>query len=250
MKVLVHAHTAFSGDGELSPQQLADLARSNGFDAVLLADHFESLTAAAFAQLVEECRNVTNCLMAPGYERSIRGYHVLALGTEQWFVERNVERWAGRIAAAGGMTVVAHPSRYRHEIPNDILNACEAVEVWNSKFGYDGSLAPNPRAYDLLGPHRLPLCSQDLHGVRHLSGVGIEIPGQCKTGAEILAHLRRGDYRMTNGVLSFDRNLSRLGAAVMAGYHQARRAFVERAIRARKWARKNCELRTAGREKP
>ena len=48
---MAHAHTLFSGDGELSPQQLADLARGQGFAAVLVADHFESLSPERFAEL-------------------------------------------------------------------------------------------------------------------------------------------------------------------------------------------------------
>ena len=56
MKVMIHAHTTFSADGELHPQQLADLARSHGFGAVLVSDHFESLNPRAFEELVAACR--------------------------------------------------------------------------------------------------------------------------------------------------------------------------------------------------
>src|SRR5688572_8390521 len=90
MKVMIHAHTTFSGDGELDPQQLADVARSRGFDAVLVSDHFESLKPETFQQLVEACRQVENCMMVPGYERSFRGYHILALGVDAWFDNRDI----------------------------------------------------------------------------------------------------------------------------------------------------------------
>ena len=38
MKVMIHAHTTFSADGELTPSSLGHLARKRGFDAVLVSD--------------------------------------------------------------------------------------------------------------------------------------------------------------------------------------------------------------------
>src|SRR5262245_26402445 len=154
---MIHAHTTYSADGELQPRQLATLARRRGFDAVLVSDHFESLREDTFAKLVEECRSISECLMVSGYERGFRGYHVLALGVDQWSDDTHVLKWCERISAAGGITVVAHPSRYNHVIPRDILEAVDAVEVWNSKFAYDGEVGPNPRSYALLGARRYPL---------------------------------------------------------------------------------------------
>jgi hypothetical protein len=243
MKIMIHAHTIFSGDGELTPQELGDLARSRGFDAVLVSDHFESLKPAKFAALVQDCGRVRNCLMVPGYERSFRGFHILALGIDRWFDTRDISHWADSVRQAGGLVAAAHPSRYNHDIPADILNSCDAVEVWNSKFGYDGEFAPNPRAYQLLGQKRLPLCSQDLHGVRHASGVGIEIDKICRTGAEILEHIRRGEYRMTNGVLNFKKSLPTLAVPMLAAFHQARRKTVKMAIEFRR------QLKSAKRRK-
>jgi len=234
MKVMVHTHTTFSGDGELHPEALADLARSRGFDAVLVSDHFESLRRQTFAELVRICHETTNCLMVPGYERSFRGYHVLALGVQEWFDDSDIARWAQNVRRSGGMTAIAHPCRYNHDIPADVLNACDAVEVWNSKFGYDGEFGPNPRAYRLLGRTRYPLCSQDLHGVRHASPVGIEINNRCNTGQEILAHIRTGDYRMTNGMLSFGHELTAVTALALGAFHISRTRAVKLAIAARK----------------
>ena len=238
MKVMVHTHTTFSSDGELHPQVLADLARSRGFNAVLVTDHFESLGPQRFDELIRICHQITNCLMIPGYERSFRGYHVLALGIEEWFNDSDVRRWADNVQRAGGMTAIAHPCRYKHDIPADILNACEAVEVWNSKFGYDGELGPNPRAYRLLGRTRYPLCSQDLHGVRHASPVGIEINRTCSTGREILDCIRNGDYSMTNGMLSFGLELTSVAALALGAFHVSRTRAVKVAIAARKRLRR------------
>jgi hypothetical protein len=243
MKVMVHTHTTFSGDGELHPQMLADLARSRGFDAVLVSDHFESLRPQTFDQLVRVCQSITNCLMVPGYERSFSGYHVLALGVEEWINNSNIKPWANQVRRAGGITAIAHPCRYHHNIPADILESCDAVEVWNSKFGYDGTLGPNPRAYRLLGNGRYPLCSQDLHGVRHASPVGIQIDKVCTTKSDILNCLGRGEYRMTNGLLSFGPELNAASALLLGAFHSSRRRAVQIAIAARRRLRRT-EKRT------
>jgi hypothetical protein len=237
MKLMIHAHTTFSNDGELKPAQLASLARRRGFDAVLVSDHFESLRENTFARLVDECRQIRDCLMVPGYERSFRGYHILALGVDRWIADRNIQEWADNVRAAGGITAVAHPSRYHHLIPTDILEACDAVEVWNSKFFYDGEIGPNPKAYPLLGNRRYPLCSQDLHGKRHASPVGVRLSQRCTSGAEIIACLQRGEYRMTNGWLSYDSSLSTISSELLDVFHGTRRRAVTSAVRLRRWIR-------------
>src|SRR5262249_624014 len=150
--------------------------------------------AETFSRLAAECDAISECKMIPGYERSFRGYHVLALGLESWFDDRDILRWSDKVRSAGGITAVAHPVTYHHIIPTDIVEAVDAIEVWNSKFVYDGEFGPNPRAYRLLGKRRYPICSQDLHGTRHASPVGVVVDTDCATAAGILSCLQRGQY--------------------------------------------------------
>jgi hypothetical protein len=237
MKLMIHTHTTYSADGELTPGELARLAHEKGFDAVMVSDHFESLTEPAFQNLVDDCSQIHECLMVPGYERSFRGYHILALGITHWFDDRNIQSWADNVRSVGGIVGVAHPTRYGHSIPDDILNACDAVEVWNSKFAYDGEVGPDPRAYPLLGGHRFPLCSQDLHGVRHASTVGVELRKGCGNGAEIIECLKARNYQMTNGILRFDSTLSPVSAGILGLFHVSRKRAVKSAIRLRRLLR-------------
>lgn len=233
MKLLVHAHTIFS-DGELSPRELARLAFRRGFNAVLASDHFESLTRESFHELVEECREIKDCLLIPGCERSWEGYHVLALGVYQWLDTPTLQYWAARVRSDGGITVLAHPTRYRCQIPEQILAECDAVEVWNSKAPYDGMVGPNPLAYPLLGASRFPLCGQDLHGIRHATSVSVELKRPCSTPEEILRRLRRGEYRMTNGLFQFGSNLSPAACRLLRLFHGVRRFGVDRAVTIRR----------------
>ena len=236
MKVLAHAHTTYSRDGELTAQQLARLAASRGFAAVLLSDHFEDLNAESFGRLVAECRSIRECLMIPGYERDWRGYHVLALAVDRWFDNPALDQWAGNVHRAGGLTVMAHPGRYRHEIPADILSICEAIEVWNSKRGYDGAVGPNPRAYTLLHDGQRPLCGQDLHGMRHASRVALDLRTSSVNQAAILRAIRAGDYRMTNGRYAFGAALSPAVRIALSSFHALRTPLLNAASNARRYA--------------
>lgn len=239
MKVLVHAHTTFSDDGELSPRELALLARQHGFEAVLIADHFESLTAEKFRQLLQECRRIEECLMIPGYERNWGGYHVLALGLDRWVDDPGLVDWAERLRALGALTVLAHPGRYRHRVPPQTLEICEAVEVWNSKRIYDGAAGPNPRSYRLLGEKRFPLCGQDLHGLRHATSVCVELARRCSTSQEVLRSLRTTDYVMRNRFFRYGRCLSAAASLALSFFHMVRGFAIRRGLwvrRAIEWA--------------
>ncbi len=208
---MAHAHTLFSGDGELSPQQLADLARGQGFAGVLVADHFESLSPERFAELRRACGAVTGCLLAPGYERSWDGYHVLALGVDAWFDDPDLDVWAGKVRGAGGITVLAHPSRYGHRVPAAVLASC--------------------------GSRRYPLCGQDVHGRRHVSSVALHLPTPCASWQEILECMKHGEYTLGNRLWRFDKRLSGPAALALAVFHRGRRSAVNSAIRLRRFVR-------------
>lgn len=238
VRVLAHAHTTYSGDGELTPDELATLAVSNGFQAVLVSDHFEDLTADSFARLVQDCRAIKRCLMIPGYERSWRGYHVLALGVENWFDDETIASWAARLHATGALIAMAHPGRYKYDVPPDVLSVCDAVEVWNSKRGYDGSVGPNPRAYRLLGARRRALCGQDLHGTRHATTVALDIPKVRVELKDVLNALHEGNYRIANGSYAFDGELPLLSRLVLSAYHSCRGPAISMAVRVAKIGRK------------
>lgn len=247
MRVLSHAHTTYSLDGELSPTALAELAEARGFDAVLLSDHFEHMNAMAFGRLVEECGKIGACLLVPGYERDWDGYHVLALGVSQWFEHPALEEWAAAVRGAGGYLVAAHPGRYGHRIPERILAACDAVEVWNSKRGYDGPVGPHPRAYRLLGGGRRGVCGQDLHGVRHATSVALHLTGAKVSPSIILQSLREGRFVMRNGVWAFDGDLSLPTRALLRLFHAGRSRALNTAIGVVRLARR---ARRGGKRQP
>jgi len=232
MKVLIHAHTTYSSYGRLSPPELAQVARRFGYDAVLVADDFEHEHEERLARLVAECRSISQCLMVPGCERTVRGYDLLSLGIDRWVDDPDVRIWCNKVRSAGGITAIAHPVRYDHMVPADLIEAVDAIEVWNSRLIYEGNCGPNPLSYGLLGDGRYPLCSQDLLG-GWPSAVGIQIDRKCASAADILSCLRRGDYRMTNGVMTFGPELSEPTKKVLNTFHRARRQALNFAKRLR-----------------
>ena len=201
VKLLVHAHTTYSHDGRLSPQDLADLARNKGFDGVLISDHYEDLDEESFRRLVRDCEAIDTCVLVPGYEKDWSGFHLCAFGVNHWIVDEEIASWSTKVREAGGIVCLAHPGRYKHRVPAGILAVCDAVEIWNSKRPYDGFLGPHPDAYALLG-NRLALVGQDLHRTRDATTLGIITLGG-SSSSDIITAIRQRRYRSTSRVFTF-----------------------------------------------
>ena len=222
MRVLLHAHTTYSHDGRLSPQDLAALAASKGFDGVLVSDHYEDLDEDSYGRLVRDCEAVNTCVLVPGYEKDWSGFHLCAFGIYRWIDDEVIGSWSAKVREAGGIVCLAHPGRYRHRVPESVLAVCDAVEIWNSKRPYDGILGPHPDAYALLGD-RLALVGQDLHRTRDATTLGIITQGG-NTGPEIITAIRQRRYRSTSRFFSFRAPPAVVGGALRL-LHPVRRGM-------------------------
>lgn len=203
-KILAHAHTTYSRDGKYSPASLAALASSRGFDAVLVSDHWEHLDEPSYARLVAECDRQTACLLVPGYERSWKGYHLCAYGVRSWSETTDLASWADEVRKARGLVCLVHPARYDFRAPEPILDACDAVEVWNSKRPYDGGLAPHPDAVGLLRPDLLAMAGQDFHRRSDLTSVALRMTTETEPG-ELMDEIRAGRFSIGSRWLRFER---------------------------------------------
>lgn len=235
LRILAHAHTTFSHDGELSVQELAKLAHNHGFDAVLISDHFEDLTEKSFNELVNECKSNEECLMIPGYERNWSDYHILAYGIYNWFDDADFDTWIDMIRKSGGLVIFAHPAKNNFCIPEKVLVACDGIEIWNSKKIYDGSTVPNPWAIKLLKPDQIPFCGQDLHGTRHLTSVKINVQGSFKNVQEIIDSLRWKNFQISNYFMTFKRDSLFYNRVLLGLFHYIRRYVIDIAIRVIKY---------------
>ena len=234
MKILIHSHTILSSDGVLTPEQVASNAKKRGFDAVFIADHFEDLDRERFEQLVEQCASIKECLMIPGYEKDWDGFHIMAFGLYEWIDEEDPEVWADKVRDKGALVVLAHPSKYNFSIPDELLNICDFVEIWNSKCVHEGIVGPDPRSCRLLKKKRLPLCGQDIHAVKHFSNVGLLLTQDGGGFEDIINQIKSSNYKMTNGFLTYSTNRSIFTYSFLYIYHFIRRYLIKMAIYLRK----------------
>ena len=47
------------------------------------------------------------------------------------------------------MLALAHPGKYHWRVPGALVAGVDAIEIWNSKWIYDGAAGPHPRSIQL-----------------------------------------------------------------------------------------------------
>lgn len=197
MKILAHAHSDWSHDGRLTLADWPDVARSVGADVVWLTEHEESgWTTERYAEYARACRVASTpaVQLVPGIEFLQDGQHVLCYGLREWPARPgSAADLASQVKAQERFLCLAHPGKYRWRPAQGLHDVVEAVEVWNSKWLYDGSMGPHPAALT-LSRGRLPLVGQDVHARKHLSGLLIEV-----SGTDPIAEVRKGHYGVVSG---------------------------------------------------
>jgi glycosyltransferase involved in cell wall biosynthesis len=171
-RVLAHAHTTWSHDGCLPLGAYIHLARRAGCSVVLLSEHEESgWTQERYESYKRACAEAStrDVHLVPGLEFLQNGRHVLCYGL-QWLPQRpcSVDALADAAHAQGCVLTLAHPAKYQWRIPYTVLIAVDVVEVWNSKWIYDGAIGPHPRSLRVASGKRV-MVGQDIHKAKHLS---------------------------------------------------------------------------------
>ncbi len=185
VRVATHVHSDWSYDGSWSLTRIAAEFGRRGYDAVLIAEHDRGFDAARRAAHRAACSqaSTTSCLIVPGIEYSDASntIHVPVWGDIP-FLGSGVDtgQLLARAADAGGLAVLAHPSRrdaWKRFDPA-WMRYLLGVELWNRK--YDG-YAPSRDAAELLAtrPDLLPVASLDFHTARqfHPLAMVLELDG-------------------------------------------------------------------------
>lgn len=196
LRAAVHVHSTWSYDGSF---ELADVARLLGrrrFGAVLTAEHDRDWDAERWAAYREACARVTidtGTLVVPGIEYSDadNAAHVAVWGVEEFLgAGLATGELLERVAAHGGVAVLAHPARRAvdERVTPAWAGALAGIEVWNRKS--DG-WAPNNRALALQARHGglTPVFGLDLHNARQLWPLAMRIAAPPELDA-VLAALR------------------------------------------------------------
>jgi hypothetical protein len=197
MRVLAHAHSLWSHDGTLSLTNWVELARQIRCDVILLSEHEETgWTPDRYTDYVAACiaASTSDVKLIPGIEFSQDGFHVLCYGLQQ-FPPRpsSAAQLAVAIHSQGRWLCLAHPGKYRWQYPTSLLAAVDAVEVWNSKWIYDGTLGPHPNSLKLARGKAL-FVGQDVHKQKHLSPLYLQT-----ATPDVLTDLLAGRYQIMLG---------------------------------------------------
>lgn len=168
---------------------------------MLLSEHEETgWTPARYEEYTRACAaaSTDGVRLVPGIEFSQDGFHVLCYGLRS-FPPRpsSAKDLSMAVRAHGRWLCLAHPGKYRWRHPPELVEAADAVEVWNSKWIYDGTLGPHPASLRLAKGLRL-FAGQDVHKRKHFSSLYVETEGP-----DVLGDLAEGRYRIACGGETF-----------------------------------------------
>jgi predicted metal-dependent phosphoesterase TrpH len=139
LKIDLHCHSFFSGDGVSSPEQLIDAARKKGLNGFAITDHntCDAVKYMTDRGLIRaDGKPVNNFLVIPGVEITTAEGHLLCLGAELPNLKgHQALEVCHLIHQAGGLAVPPHPyDLFRAGIRENVLNTLplDALEVFNA----------------------------------------------------------------------------------------------------------------------
>jgi len=166
-----HIHSKWSYDGSWSLEDLAAKFRSRGSRILMMTEHDRGFSTSRLDQYREMCARASSrdFLVLPGVEYSdaANRVHILVWGPVPFIGEGlPTGETLSAVRAAGGLAVLAHPSRrdaWRYFDPS-WADRLLGIEVWNRK--YDG-WAPSQTAPSLVRDSgALPFAGLDFHTQR------------------------------------------------------------------------------------
>jgi hypothetical protein len=140
VRTACHVHSDWSYDGHWPLERIAGAFGERGYRVVMMTEHDRGFDEARRREHVEACRQASSehILLVPGIEYSdpSNTIHLLVWGDVP-FIGEDVatEKTLAAVQAAGGVAILAHPSRrmawklFKPEWANGLLG----IEVWNRK---------------------------------------------------------------------------------------------------------------------
>ena len=166
-----HVHSKWSYDGSWTLEALSEKFRRRGCRVLMMTEHDRGFTAERLGEYREACAQASSneILVVPGIEYSDaeNRVHVLVWGPVPFLGENlATSEMLEKVRAAGGLAVLAHPSRRAVWKTFDPAWADRllGIEAWNRK--YDG-WAPSQTAPELLKKTgAVPFVGLDFHTQR------------------------------------------------------------------------------------
>jgi len=152
IKTVIHIHTDYSPDSDISAEHLAEYADAHGVGCLAVTDHDEIEGAL-------RVRQVANCHVIVGEEVTTRDGHLIGLFLHEWIPPGLSARvTAEEIRRQGGLVLLPHMEARvfgcgLREAASQMVDLIDAVEVVNAQHL---TRAPDRRADAFARRHGLP----------------------------------------------------------------------------------------------
>lgn len=210
-KGVFHIHSRYSYDGKMALSKIVNLAKSYKFDFMIITEHYEYLDENQLKIIEEKCNYLSSpgFVVIPGIEICCESkIHLLSVGKVIIYESTSLIENIKKTQECGNLAIIAHP-------PDDFLKRfpkanrwVNGLEVWNNK--QDSRWSPKLRSLNLLFNSRRfnKLCfgyaGLDLHSRAQFGSPWIEINLKKLGRNEILASLKKGSFKISNGFLTLD----------------------------------------------
>lgn len=210
---LFHVHSDYSHDGILSLQDLAAFCTEKQYDFIFLTEHAESFNESKMQAYVQECDCLSSqeVILIPGLEFGFREYpglHLLGIGIREYIGEGDIVATLNRIHEQKGLSVVAHPSRNGHFLPDEIRTKISGIEIWNA--AYDSRFLPHHTSLRLFTELKkknsalIALGGLDMHDISGFRDLTIRINGLSNEAEDLIHYLRKGSFINIGKFLSIE----------------------------------------------
>lgn len=203
MRGIFHAHSTYSHDGRCTLPELVALCKAQGLGFVALSEHAEDMDPARMDAFTSECKELSKkgVILLPGLEFGFSEYpklHLLGIGVTRYIPPGNISLTIEAIREQRGLSVIAHPARNGHFVPEHIKGKLDGLEVWNAS--YDSRYLPHHRSVTLYSSLRktnsslLAFGGLDFHTARNFRELDLVVNGSPADARELLNLLREGSY--------------------------------------------------------
>jgi predicted metal-dependent phosphoesterase TrpH len=219
LRLDLHVHSRYSVDSRLSFEQILERITYQGLQGFALTDHN---TSEGLAELERLRSTYPGFWFVPGVEISTQEGHLLAYGLrESPPPNRPLAETVERVAALGGISVLAHPFRWVHGVGRRVAAAArvQGIEGRNGK----NSELSNTRAELLAARRSIAITGgSDAHEPRQVGRAFTEFTGEVTSLDDLLEQIRRNQTSAAGSSLSL---AGRVRSSVRDGLLRAVRGF-------------------------
>lgn len=209
-KGIFHIHSTYSHDGNIALEKIRDLAKSRGFDFMVITEHNDNLDSKRTKAIEQSCQELSSddFVIIPGIEVRCKGdIHLLSIGRiAEYEKDASLSENINRSHELGNLAIIAHPALdFLKQYP-EIMRTIDGFEVWNNK--EDSRWVPNMKAIRQFRGIRdinrscFAYAGLDLHEVYQFASPWLIINATSLSYAHIIEALKNGGFANSNGFLT------------------------------------------------